>query len=52
VGELVTDVVNTLGIAGVENLDFYREGRTISESALQQLAIYTRDIKEGYLEAW
>jgi D-lactate dehydrogenase len=47
-GELVTEVVNTLGIAGIEDSDFYREGRTTSGSALQQLDIYTRDIKEGY----
>jgi D-lactate dehydrogenase len=47
-GELVTDVVNTLGIAGIEDADFYKEGRTTSGSALQQLDIYTRNIKEGY----
>jgi D-lactate dehydrogenase len=47
-GELVTDVVNTLGIAGIEDSDFYRGGRTTSGSALQQLDIYTRDIREGY----
>ena len=47
-GELSLNVVNTLGIAGIEDDDFYSGGRTTSGSAIQQLDIYCRGIQQGY----
>lgn len=47
-GELQVDVVNTLGIAGIEDDDFYTEGRASSGNVVQQLDHYCRDIQQGY----
>jgi len=47
-GELQVKVVNTLGIAGIEDSDFYTEGRSSNGNALQQLDYYCRDIRQGY----
>ena len=47
-GELQVDVVNRLGIAGIEDADFYTEGRYTSGNVLQQLDAYCRDIQQGY----
>lgn len=47
-GDLQVQVVNTLGIAGIEDEDFYTEGRHESGNVLQQLDHYCRDVRDGY----
>lgn len=47
-GDLKVDVVNTLGIAGIEDSDFYTEGRSSNGNVVQQLDHYCRDVRQGY----
>lgn len=47
-GELEVNVVNTLGIAGIEDEDFYTEGRYQTGNVVQQLDHYCRDVQQGY----
>lgn len=43
-GKRVVQVVNTLGIEGIEDTDFVNNSGT----ALEQLDIYAKDVKQGY----
>lgn len=48
-GTRIVEVVNTLGIDGIEDTDFVNNsGNAMSGTAIEQLDIYANDVRQGY----